>query len=63
VYNRLASEFGGQRVQHEHRERPGWLPLSFSAAGGSWLGEPGAMISGEELRLDMAAGCWSAGSG
>ncbi len=57
VYNRLASDIEGRNAEHESIvNAPNWLPLSFSVAGGPWLGEPGAVISDEELRLDLCAG-------
>jgi HAD superfamily hydrolase (TIGR01509 family) len=57
VYNRLETDVGGRRVEHESIvNAPNWLPLSFSAGGGPWLGEPGTQVSGEELRLDLRAG-------
>jgi trehalose/maltose hydrolase-like predicted phosphorylase len=57
VYNRLASHLEGRRVEHESLvNAPNWLPLSFSVEGGPWLGEPGAVVSSAELRLDLRAG-------
>ena len=42
VYNRLASEVAGRRVEHESIVNlPNWLPLSFRPVGGTWLA-PGA---------------------
>jgi HAD superfamily hydrolase (TIGR01509 family) len=57
VYNRLRTDLEGRPVEHESIvNAPSWLPLTFSVCGGPWLGEPGATISGEELRLDLRAG-------
>ena len=57
VYDRLRSDIAGRRAEHESIvNAPSWLPLSFSAAGGPWLGEAGAAVSDEELRLDLRAG-------
>ncbi|HUY48859.1 MAG TPA: HAD family hydrolase [Streptosporangiaceae bacterium] len=57
VYDRLRSQAAGGSVEHESIvNAPNWLPLSFSAAGGPWLGQPGAAVSAEELRLDLRSG-------
>jgi HAD superfamily hydrolase (TIGR01509 family) len=57
VYNRLRSDIEGHGVEHESIvNAPSWLPLTFSVDGGPWLGEPGAVVSDEELRLDQRAG-------
>lgn len=57
VYNRLTTEVDGQSVEHETIvNAPNWLPLTFSAGGGPWLGEPGVTVSNEEVRLDLRAG-------
>jgi beta-phosphoglucomutase family hydrolase len=57
VYNRLVTEVAARRVEHETIvNAPNWLPLTFSADGGPWLGEPAVTVSGEELRLDLRAG-------
>lgn len=57
VYDRLPSQAGGRSVEHESIvNAPNWLPLSFAAAGGPWLGEPGTAVTGEELRLGLRAG-------
>jgi HAD superfamily hydrolase (TIGR01509 family) len=57
VYNRLATDVAGRLVEHETIvNAPNWLPLTFSADGGHWLGEPEVTVSGEELRLDLHDG-------
>jgi HAD superfamily hydrolase (TIGR01509 family) len=57
VYNRLVTDVAGRRLEHETIVNvPNWLPLTFSAGGGPWRGEPGVTVSGEELRLDLRDG-------
>ena len=57
VYNRLWTDVGGRRVEHESLVKaPNWLPLSFSVEDGAWLGEPGVTVLDDDLRLDLRAG-------
>jgi beta-phosphoglucomutase-like phosphatase (HAD superfamily) len=57
VYDRMRSQVDGRELEHESIvNAPNWLPVSFSAGGGRWLGEPGIEVTGEELRLDLRAG-------
>ena len=57
VYDRMHSDVAGRQAGHESIVNvPNWLPVSFSAAGGPWLGEAGAVVTDEELRLDLRAG-------
>lgn len=57
VYNRLVSDVADRRVERESLvNAPNWLPLSFSADGGPFLGESGVTVTAEELRLDLRCG-------
>ncbi|HVX23347.1 MAG TPA: HAD-IA family hydrolase [Acidimicrobiales bacterium] len=57
LYNRLDSDVLGGVVERESMVRaPNWLPLTFSADGGPYLGEPGVEVSHQELRLDLRCG-------
>jgi HAD superfamily hydrolase (TIGR01509 family) len=56
-YNRLPTDMAGHWVEHESIvNAPNWLPLSFSAAGGPFLADPGVVVSGQELSLDLRRG-------
>ena len=57
LYNRLETGIEGRRAERESIvNAPNWLPLSFSAGDGPWLGEPEAAVTGEEVRVDLRAG-------
>ncbi|HEX6198440.1 MAG TPA: HAD-IA family hydrolase [Jiangellaceae bacterium] len=57
VYNRLVSDVADRWVERESLvNAPNWLPLSFSADGGPFLGESGVTVTAEELRLDLHSG-------
>lgn len=57
LYNRLASDIGGQVVQRESIvNAPNWLAVTFSADGGPYVGDPGVQVTGQELRLDLRGG-------
>lgn len=57
VYNSLASEVAGRRVENESLVNiPNWLPLTFRCAGGSWFGAAGTEVVSHRLELDLARG-------
>ncbi len=57
LYNRLTSTIGSASVEHESIvNAPNFLPLTISANGGPFLGEPGTAVTEEQLRLDLRSG-------
>ncbi|MFD0773704.1 glycoside hydrolase family 65 protein [Streptomonospora algeriensis] len=56
-YNRATSLVAGHEIENEDLvNAPNWLPLTFCAEGGRWLGEDGAAGSGQRLELDLRRG-------
>jgi beta-phosphoglucomutase-like phosphatase (HAD superfamily) len=57
VYNRLQSEVMGELVEVESLiNAPNWLPVTFRAADGTWLGAEDLVVSSHRLRLDLRCG-------
>ncbi|QSB16799.1 glycoside hydrolase family 65 protein [Natronosporangium hydrolyticum] len=57
VYNRLRDTVAGETVENESLVNlPNWLPLSFRAQGGPWLGESGVTVLDEWRGLDLRRG-------
>jgi trehalose/maltose hydrolase-like predicted phosphorylase len=57
VYNRLRDEVSGRVVENESFvNAPNWLPISFRAEDGPWLGDPGTEILAHHQELDMYRG-------
>ncbi len=57
VFNRLRTVIGGRSVERESMVKaPNWLPLTFAADGGPFIGEHGTTITEDELRLDLRDG-------
>ena len=57
VFNRLTSFVDGQRVERESMVKaPNWLPVTFCIDSGPFLGQPGMVITDEQLRLDLRSG-------
>lgn len=56
-YNRLTSDLAGEMVTEESVvNAPNWLPVTFSADGGPFLGEPGTEVVESLTSLDLARG-------
>jgi trehalose/maltose hydrolase-like predicted phosphorylase len=56
-YNRLIDTVAGEQVENESLVNlPNWLPLTFCANDGPWLGEPGVDILDERRELDLRRG-------
>src|SRR5258705_7748948 len=56
-YNRLVDTVAGEQVENESLVNlPNWLPLTFCADDGPWLGEPGVDILDERRELDLRRG-------
>lgn len=56
-YNRLASEVAGRQIVNEDLVNfPNWLPLSFRAEGGPWLGEQDVTRTDFRQELDLKEG-------
>ncbi|MET7403739.1 glycosyl hydrolase family 65 protein [Dactylosporangium sp. NPDC005572] len=59
-YNRLPDTVAGEAVENESLVNlPNWLPLTFRAGDGPWLGQPGAEILDEQHELDLRGGVLS----
>ncbi|MEO6629953.1 MAG: glycoside hydrolase family 65 protein, partial [Aquihabitans sp.] len=57
VFNRLATEVAGRRVENESIvNAPNWLPLTFRVDGGPWFGDDGTEILENHLELDLRRG-------
>jgi trehalose/maltose hydrolase-like predicted phosphorylase/beta-phosphoglucomutase-like phosphatase (HAD superfamily) len=57
VYNRLQSHVDEQLVEVESLVNvPNWLPVTFRAEGGDWLGAGDAVVSSHRIRLDVRRG-------
>jgi trehalose/maltose hydrolase-like predicted phosphorylase len=57
VYNRLASEVEGRRLEHESLVNlPNWLPLAFSVDGGPWTGSAEVAAITHHQVLDLRHG-------
>jgi len=57
VYNRLHSVVQGRAVEIESLvNAPNWLPVTFRADEGSWLGAADVTVSSHRIRLDMRCG-------
>jgi len=53
-YNRLRDTVDGETVENESLVNlPNWLPLSFQAGEGPWLGQPGAETLDQRQELDL----------
>lgn len=56
-YNRLTDCAGGSTVENESLVNlPNWLPLTFRADDGPWLGRPGTEIVDQRHELDLRRG-------
>ncbi|GLU49527.1 glycoside hydrolase family 65 protein [Nocardiopsis ansamitocini] len=56
-YDRLTSTVGGHEVENEDIVNvPNWLPFTFRADGGDWLGGGGNFVEEDERELDMRSG-------
>ncbi|MDT0305198.1 glycoside hydrolase family 65 protein [Streptomonospora wellingtoniae] len=56
-YNRTTSYVAGREVENEETvNAPNWLPLTFSAEGGPWLGEGGTGPNDQSLELSLRTG-------
>ncbi|GGM68246.1 glycoside hydrolase family 65 protein [Dactylosporangium sucinum] len=59
-YNRLPDTVGGEHVENESLVNlPNWLPFTFRAEDGPWLGRPGAEVLDEHHELDLRGGVLS----
>lgn len=57
VYNRLPAELAGEDASRETVVKiPNWLPFTFRAGPGDWLGEPGVIVSEQSVLLDLRRG-------
>lgn len=57
IYDRLVDHVAGRRVENESLVNlPNWLPLSFRAEDGPWLGTGGVELLEHHLELDVARG-------
>jgi trehalose/maltose hydrolase-like predicted phosphorylase len=57
LFNRLVSRVEGADLEHESMVNlPNWLPLSFRASDGDWVGSPGAPVLEREQSLDLRRG-------
>lgn len=56
-YNRLTDTVAGTEVENESLVNlPNWLPLTFCANDGPWLGGPGVHVLNERQELDLRRG-------
>jgi trehalose 6-phosphate phosphatase len=59
-YNRLRDTVTGQVIENESLVNlPNWLPLTFQAGDGPWLGQPGAETLDQRHELDLRRGVLS----
>ncbi|WP_238012314.1 glycosyl hydrolase family 65 protein [Dactylosporangium sp. AC04546] len=59
-YNRLLDTVAGGTVENESLVNlPNWLPLTFRAGDGPWLGRPGTEVLDEDHELDLRGGVLS----
>ena len=57
VYNRLQTQLAEQLVDMESLvNAPNWLPVTFRADDGPWLGEDGVDVSSHRVRVDLRCG-------
>lgn len=57
VFNRLVSQVADQSVELESLvNAPNWLPVTFRAVDGGWVGEKGVTVAAHRVRLDLRAG-------
>jgi len=57
VYNRLESPVLDELVEVESLvNAPNWLPITFRADRGTWLGTEGTVVSSHRIRLDLRCG-------
>lgn len=56
-YNRLRDTVAGEVVENESLVNvTNWLPLSFRAGDGPWLGQPGVTVTDQRWELDLRRG-------
>lgn len=57
LYNRLQSQVAGELVEAESLVNvPNWMPVSFRADDGPWLGDAAISVSSHRVRLDLRCG-------
>ncbi|WP_327000593.1 family 65 glycosyl hydrolase [Dactylosporangium sp. NBC_01737] len=56
-YNRLSNTVAGEIIENESLVNlPNWLPLTFRAGDGPWLGQAGVELLDQRLELDLRRG-------